>query len=115
MNYYEKDEDPDGLFHSPAHTIRAAINRGVAKGPRVGEDEFEYVYEENSLDHSSLSKPDITGHVYVLPPQNKKNASTIQEPTIRTHVKTTAIISDIYDKDHYTLARNSGGLTDSQR
>ena len=31
---------------------------------------------------------------------------------MRTHAKKTAIISDIYDEDHYTLARNSGVLTD---
>ena len=50
--------------------------------------------------------------MYVLSPQDRKNVPTIQEPTIRTHTKKTATISDIYDEDHYTLARNSGILTD---
>ena len=109
MHYYEKDEDPDGFYNTPAHTIREAINRGVVKGPRVGEEQFEYVYEENSLGHSPSS--DFTRDVYVLPPQDRKNVPTIQEPTIRTHTKKTATISDIYDEDHYTLARNSWILT----
>ena len=110
MYYYEKDEDPDGFYNTPAHTIREAINRSVVKGPRVGEEEFKYIYDENSLGHSSSS--DFTGDVYVLSPQDRKNVPIIQEPTIRTHTKKTATISDIYDEDHYTLARNSGILTD---
>lgn len=51
MYYYEQNVDPDGFYNSPARTIREAINRGVAKGPRIGEDEFEYVYEETGIDH----------------------------------------------------------------
>ena len=83
MYYYQEDKDPD-----------------------------EYLYEENRLSHSLPSKPYIVEGGYVLPLQDKSNATDIQEPIIRTHNKHRPSSSDIYDEDHYTLARNSGIQTD---
>ena len=103
MYYYQNNEDQDGFYNSTAHEITRAINQGGVKGSDGGQVECEYVYEENKKDHSPPSKPYTTDGEYVLSPQDR-DTEQIRRP--RNERKPT--VSDIYDEDHYTLARNSG-------
>lgn len=103
MYYYQNNEDQDGYYNSTAHEITRAINQGGVKGSDGGQVECEYVYEENKKNHSPQSKPYTTDGEYVLSPQDR-DTEQIRRP--RNERKPT--VSDIYDEDHYTLARNSG-------
>ena len=70
------------------------------------------MYEENRVGHLSTTKPYITKDDYVLPPQDRNTATYNEQPAMRAPNIRKPIVTDIYDEDHYTLARNSGILTD---
>ena len=101
MQYYEEDEDPDGVYNSSTHDIARVLNQGGARGSSSGQVEAEYVYDDNEMS----SQPGVIDGGYVLPPQDRNNARDVEQPTIRPNRPT---VSDVYDEDHYALARNSG-------
>ena len=104
MQYYEEDEDPDGFYNSSAYDIARVLNQGDARGSSSGQVEAEYVYDDNEMS----SQPGVIDGGYVLPPQDRNNACDVEQPTTRSHNKKKPTARDIYDEDHYTLARNSG-------
>ena len=102
--YYEKDEDPDGFYNSSVHDIARVLNQGEATGSSRGQVEAEYVYDDNEMS----SQPGAIDGGYVLPPQDRKNARDVEQPTTRPQNKKKPNVSDVYDEGNYTLARNSG-------
>ena len=108
MYYYQNNEDQDGFYNSTAHEITRAINQGGVKYSDGHQVECEYVYEENKKNHSPPSKTYATAGNYVLPPQDRDNTNDITEQVRRPRNERKPTASDIYDEDHYTLARNSG-------
>ena len=108
----ENDENQYGYYNTPAYKISKAINQVGARGASEIQGDFEYMYEENRAGHLSTNKPYITEEYYVLPAQNRKTASYNEQPVMRAQNIRKPIVTDIYDEDHYTLARNSGILTD---
>ena len=108
MYYYQNNEDQDGFYNSAAHEITRAINQGEVKGSNGRQVECEYVYEENKKNHSPSSKTYTTDGNYVLPPQDRDNFNNTTEQIRRPRNERKPTVSDIYDEDHYTLARNSG-------
>ena len=118
MYYYQNNEDQDGFYNSTAHEITRAINQGGVKYSDGHQVECEYVYEENKNNHSPPSKTYATAGNYVLPPQDRDNTNDITEQVRRPRNERKPTASDIYDEDHYTLARNSGfdfGSTDTNK
>ena len=108
MYYYQNSEDQDGFYNSTAHEITRVINQGGVKGSDGRQVDCEYVYEENKKNHAPSSKPYTTDGNYVLPPQDRDNKNDITEQIRRPRNERKPTVSDIYDEDHYTLARNSG-------
>ena len=108
MYYYQNNEDQDGFYNSTAHEITRVINQGGVKGSDGRQVECEYVYEENKKNHSPPSKTYTTDGEYVLSPQDRDNTNDITEQVRRPRNERKPTASDIYDEDHYTLARNSG-------
>ena len=104
MQCYEEDEDPDGFYNSSVHDIARVLTQGDARGSSPGQLESEYVNDDNEMS----SQPGAIDGGYVLPPQDRNNAFDVEQPTTRPHNKKKPSVSDIYDEDHYTLARNSG-------
>ena len=104
MQYYEEDEDPDGFYNSSVHDIARVLNQGGARGSSSGQVEAEYVYDDNEMS----SQPGVIDGGYVLPPPDRSNARDVEQPTTRPHNKKKPTVSDVYDEDHYALARNSG-------
>ena len=104
MKYSEEDEEPDGFYNSSVHDIARVLNQGDAKGSRSGQVEAEYVYDDNEMS----SQPVVIDGDYVLPPQDRNNACDVEQPATRPHNKKKTTVSDVYDEDHYALARNSG-------
>ena len=104
MQYYEEDSDSDGFYNSSSHEIARVFAQGDARGTNSGQVEVEYVYEENEMS----TKSGIKDGGYLLPSQNRNNSRDVQTPTTRPHNKGKPAVSDVYDEDHYTLARNSG-------
>ena len=108
MYYYQKSGDEDGFYNTPDHQIRGAINHGGVNGVGGGQVASEYVYEENGMSQLFSTKPHIKDGGYLLPKQDANNAPDILQSTISPQNKKKSTVSDIYDEDHYTLARNSG-------
>ena len=104
MQYYEEDSDSDGVYNSSSHQIARVLAQGDATGANSGQVKVEYVYEENEMS----TKSGIKDGGYVLPPQERNNVLDVQQPTTRPQNKKKPTPRDIYDEDHYTLARNSG-------
>ena len=104
MQYYEEDSESDGFYNSSSHEIAMVLAQGDARGANSGQVEAEYVYEENEMS----TKSGIKDGGYVLPAQERNNALDVQQPTARPQNKKKPTPRDIYDEDHYTLARNSG-------
>ena len=76
-------------------------------------DENQYgFYNTPGYKISKATKPYITKDDYVLPPQDRNTAAYNEQPSMRAPNIRKPIVTDIYDEDHYTLARNSGILTD---
>ena len=104
MQYYEEDSESDGIYNSSSHEIARALAQGDANCANSGQVEVEYVYEENEMS----TKSGVKDGGYLLPPQNRNDSLDVQTPTTRPHNKKKPTVSDVYDEDHYTLARNSG-------
>ena len=104
MQYYEEDEDSDGVYNSSTHDIARVLNQGDARGSSSGQVEAEYVYDDNEMS----SQPGVIDGGYLLPSQDRNNACDVEQPTTRPHNKKKPTVSDVYDEDHYALARNSG-------
>ena len=96
--------DSDGFYNSSSHEIARVLAQGDARGANSGQVEAEYVYEENEMS----TKSGIKDGGYVLPQQERNNALDVQQPAARPQNKKKPTPRDIYDEDHYTLARNSG-------
>ena len=62
-----------------------------------------------SIASSSLDENDDEFGVYLTNVNTKKNYSPVN---ITDRSKKRAIVQDVYDEDHYCLARNSGGFSD---
>ena len=62
----------------------------------------EYLYEDDKGANAIPSGNHLTDE-YVLPPQDRDDISVI-----RPRKEKKRNVEDIYDEDHYTLARNSG-------
>ena len=103
MYYYQKSGDEDGFYNTPEHKIRGAIDHGGVNGLGGGQ-----VASEIEMCQLSSTKPRIKHGGYLLPKQDANNAPDILRSTIRPPNKKKSTVSDIYDEDHYTLARNSG-------
>ena len=104
MQYYEEDSDSGGIYNSSSHEIARVLAQGGARSTDSGQVEVEYVYEENEMS----TKSGVKDGGYLLPPQNRNDSLDVQTPTTRPHNKKKPTVSDVYDEDHYTLARNSG-------
>ena len=104
MQYYEEDEDPDGFYNSSVHDIARVLNQGDARGSSSGQVQAEYLYDDNEMS----SQPAVIDGGYVLPPQDRNNACDVEQPATRPHNEKKPTVSDVYDEDHYALARNSG-------
>ena len=71
-----------------------------------------YVNEHSktiSIDYASIHENDDGFGVYLTNVNAKKNDNPVNE-TVRS--KNRNIVQDVYDEDHYCLARNSGFFTD---
>ena len=104
MQYYEEDSDSDGVYNSSSHQIARVLAQGDATGANSGQVKVEYVYEENEMS----TKSGVKDGGYLLPAQNRNNSRDVQPPTTQPHNKRNPTVRDVYDEDHYTLARNSG-------
>ena len=104
MQYYKEDNDADGFYNSSSYEISRVLNQGSAKGSSRGQVDAEYVYEQNG----NSSKSVIKDGGYLLPPHDANNSISIQQNILQPHNKRKPTASDVYDEDHYTLARNSG-------
>ena len=108
----QNDENQYGFYNTPAYKISKAINQVGVKETCEIQVDLEHMYEENRVGHLSTTKPYITKDDYVLPPQDRNTAAYNEQPAMRAPNIRKPIVTDIYDEDHYTLARNSGILTD---
>ena len=108
MHYNQKSGDEDGFYNTPEHQIKGAINHGGVNGLGGGKVASEYMYEQNRMCQLPSTKPRIKDGGYLLPKQDANNAPDILQSTISPQNKKKSTVSDIYDEDHYTLARNSG-------
>ena len=100
MYYYQNDHILDDSYNSAGHDHH-------------GQVQAEYVYEEIKTGNLPPSKPGVRDGGYMLPTHGGNGAPEIQQPTIRPHNKRKPAVSDIYDENHYSLARNSGFDFDS--
>ena len=101
----QNDENQYGYYNTPAYKISNAINQAGVKGASEIHGDFEYMYEANSVGHFSTTNPYITEDDYVLPPQDRNTEAYNKQPAMRKPKTRKPIVTDIYDEDHYTLAK----------
>ena len=91
------------VYHTPQYKINA-ITRKHGLNTDAKQASSEYIYEDgkgstsNTFDNYYVEDDD-----YVLPPQDRNGT-----PEVRPRKSEKGTDQDIYDEDHYTLARNSG-------
>ena len=93
----------DGVYLTSQEKVDAILkNREVhPNNEQIGS---EYLYEANT-GSNPISAPDycVNGDEYVLPPQERDST-----PEFRPCKEKKGKVPDLYDEDHYNLARNSG-------
>ena len=89
------------VYFTPQHKIDAQL---VGRKQYVKQEVSEYIYESNEDSNATPGHNIHTnGDEYVLPAQDREDT-----PEIRPQKEKKGNVQDIYDEDHYTLARNSG-------
>ena len=102
----QNNDDPfytGEVYHTPQYKLNA-ITRKHGLNTNTKQASSEYIYEGDK-GSTSIATPDyyVEGDDYVLPPQDRDDA-----PEVRPRKSEKGTVQDIYDEDHYTLARNSG-------
>ena len=89
------------VYFTPQHKIDAQV---VGRKQYVKQEVSEYIYESNEDSNATPGRNIHTNSdEYALPPQDREDT-----PEIRPQKEKKGNVQDIYDEDHYTLARNSG-------
>ena len=102
----QNNDDPfytGEVYHTPQYKLNA-ITRKHGLNTNTKQASSEYIYEGDK-GSTSIATHDyyVEGDDYVLPPQDRDDA-----PEVRPRKSEKGTVQDIYDEDHYTLARNSG-------
>ena len=91
------------VYHTPHYKINA-ITRNHGLNPDAKQASLEYSYEDGKGSTSNtFYNYYVENDDYVLPPQDRNDTQEV-----RPRKSEKGKEQDIYDEDHYTLARNSG-------
>ena len=91
------------VYHTPQYKINA-LSRKHGLNTDAKQASSDYIYEDGEDPRSNtFNNYHVENDDYVLPPQDRKDA-----PEVRPQKSEKGKDQDIYDEDHYTLARNSG-------
>ena len=111
MSFKEQESNPNEVYFTPQSKIDAMARRGELELDIV-QRESEYVYDTDEGSNVPSSNSSYTHDEHVLPLQDRTTNDNTTQPTMRLPRATKQVVQDIYDEDHYCLARNSGCLTD---
>ena len=102
----QNNDDPfytGEVYHTPQYKLNA-ITRKHGLNTTTKQASSEYIYEGDKGSTSIVTHDYyVEGDDYVLSPQDRDDA-----PEVRPRKLEKGTDQDIYDEDHYTLARNSG-------
>ena len=98
------------IYFTPQHQIEAMVRRGEIEFDS-GQRESDYVNKTTEGSDVPSSNNSLVNGVYVLPPQDRTTNNNSVQPQMRPVRTKKPVVQDVYDEDHYCLARNSGFFT----
>ena len=101
-----EERDSFGVYLTPKSAITELRDRNQFSNSKMDRNERS---DTISIDYASISENDDGYGVYLTNVKTKTDDNPVK---ITGRSKNRPIIQDVYDEDHYCLARNSGFFTD---
>ena len=100
--------DQYGFYNSSQYEIEDIMGTVKEKNLYKELGQSEYLYEDEVPCDLSIPRTYDIDDIYLVTPNDGKNAQDALVTAIRPTKRQKSLVEDIYDEDHYSLARNSG-------
>ena len=108
MDNNDNNIDQYGLYNSSQYEIEEIMGTVIERNLDKELGHSEYLYEDEAACDLSISQNYDIDDIYLVTPNDEKNAQDPLATAIRPTKRQKSLVEDIYDEDHYSLARNSG-------
>ena len=104
MDNNDNNIDQYGLYNSSQYEIEEIMGTVLERNSDKELGQSEYLYEDETACDLSIPQNYDVEDIYLVPPNDEKNT----QDAFATTQRQKSLVEDIYDEDHYSLARNSG-------
>ena len=108
MDNKDNTIDQYGLYNSSQYEIEEIMGTVIERNLDKELGHSEYLYEDEAACDLSIPQNYDIDDVYLVTPNDGNNAQDAFATAIRPTKRQKSLVEDIYDEDHYSLARNSG-------
>ena len=108
MDNNDNNIDQYGLYNSSQCEIEEIMGTVLERNSDKELGQSEYLYEDETACDLSMPQNYDIEDIYLVPPNDEKNTQDAFATAIEPTKRQKSLVEDIYDEDHYSLARNSG-------
>ena len=108
MDNNDTNIDQYGLYNSSQYEIEEIMGTVIERNLDKELEHSEYLYEDEAACDLSIPQNYDIDDIYLVTPNDGNNAQDAFATAIRPTKRQKSLVEDIYDEDHYSLARNSG-------
>ena len=108
MDNRQHNTNQYGWYNTPKYQIERVLVTVQERDLDTRQSWSEYLYEEEATCHLQSYKTCDTNDEDIATPEDQNNTEDAVRTALRQTNRAKALVEDVYDENHYALARNSG-------
>ena len=108
MDNRQHNTNQYGWYNTPKYQIQRVLVTVQERDLDRGQSQSEYLYEEEATCYLQSSKTCDIDDEDTATPEDENGTENASWTALRQTNRSKALIEDVYDENHYALARNSG-------